>query len=175
MASSRKKVLLRDLNGQVHAGHLPLQEFVHPDPATNSTFVDLLDLEGRVTPIPLTPLKWIAWVRDWNLNDPTDPERFIRRTFLARPRTEGLWVRIGFSAGDTLEGLASRDLLLLDGLLHDRGLFLMPPDVRSNTQRIFVPRTAMTSLEIVAVITSPSKKSATSKARISSGNLFPDS
>jgi hypothetical protein len=174
MASSRKKVLLRDLTGKLRAGHLPLQDFVRYDSKTNAETVDLLDLEGRVTLVPLAPLKWIVWVRDWNLNDQTDPERLTRRTFLARPRSEGLWVRIGFAAGDALEGLAPLDLSLLDGLVRDRGLFLMPPDIRLNTQRLFVPRSAMTSLEVLAVITTPSKKSSASRPKIPSGDLFPD-
>lgn len=174
MANSRKKVLLRDRTGAVQAGHLALQDFVRRDSKNNSDMVDLLDLEGRVVAVPLAPLKWIVWVRDWNLNDRYDPERLTRRTFLARPRSEGLWVRIGFAEGDVLEGLAPLNLSLLDGIGNDRGLFLMPPDIRSNTQRIFVPRSAMTMLEVLAVITTPSKKAAAARISTRSGNLFPD-
>jgi len=47
---------------------------------------------------------------------------------------------------------------VLDGLIDDGGLFLVPPDTRSNTQRLFVPRAAITELQLVAVITTPSRK-----------------
>jgi hypothetical protein len=49
---------------------------------------------------------------------------------------------------DCLEGLAQNDVNLLD----DNGFLLAPPDSRSNTQRLFVPRTAIAELEILAVI-----------------------
>ena len=49
---------------------------------------------------------------------------------------------------DLIEGLAQNDATLLEG----EGLFLAPPDTRSNTQRIFLPRQAVTELEILAVI-----------------------
>ena len=87
-----------------------------------------------------------------------NPERLLRRTFLARPRSEGLWLRLTFTAGDMLEGLAPTDHTLLDDLVNDAGLFLIPPDTRSNTQRIFVPRTSIAELTLLAVVTSPSKK-----------------
>jgi hypothetical protein len=47
-----------------------------------------------------------------------------------------------------IEGLAQNDLTLLDG----EGLFLIPPDTRSNTQRIFLPRQAVAELDVLAVI-----------------------
>jgi hypothetical protein len=97
-------------------------------------------------------------VREFNLSDAVNPERLTRRTFLARPRTEGLWVRLTFRTGDMLEGLAPTDLSMLDGLIDDSGLFLAPPDTRSNTQRLFIPRAAISELQLIAVITSPSKK-----------------
>ncbi len=84
-----------------------------------------------------------------------------RRTFLARPRTEGLWLRLTFTTGELLEGLAPIDITLLDDLVNDAGLFLIPPDTRSNTQRLYVPRTSIAELALLAVITSPSKKKPT--------------
>lgn len=174
MATSRKKVLLRDLSGKLQPGHLPLQNFVRLEGKPPANVLDLLDLEARVLVVPVSPLKWIAWVRDWNLNDHTDPERLNRKQFLARPRSEGLWIRIGFTDGDTLEGLAPLDLSLLDGMDRDRGIFLMPPDVRSNTQRVYVPRSAMSKFDVLAVITTPSKKLASFRTPSRSGDLFPD-
>jgi hypothetical protein len=92
-------------------------------------------------------------VREFNLGDTVNPERLFRRTFLARPRNEGLWVRVTFRTGEALEGLAATDLSLLDSIQNDAGLYLIPPDTRTNTQHIFVPRTAITELQLLAVIT----------------------
>jgi hypothetical protein len=152
MSSSRKKVIVRRLTGETVPGYLPLASFVH-----NQT-IDLLDLSGHVIPILLKDIKYICYVRDFNLTDTVNPERLTRRTFLARPRTEGLWLRLTFRTEDMLEGLAPIDASLLDDLIGDAGLQLIPPDIRSNTQRIYVPRTAIADLQLIAVITTPSRK-----------------
>lgn len=152
MTSSRKKVLVRRFSGDAVPGYLPSGGFIH------AGAVELLDLGGRILPLPLSDIKHISFVRDFNLTDSVTPERLTRRTFLARPRTEGLWVRLTFRTGDQFEGLAPTDLSLLDGLIDDAGIFVVPPDTRSNTQRLFIPRAALSDLQLVAVITTPSKK-----------------
>jgi hypothetical protein len=156
MSSAHKKVIVRRFIGDTLPGYLPLSAFVRNRAPQNT--IDLLDLSGRVTTILLNEIKHISYVRDFNLNDTANPERITRRTFLARPRTEGLWLRMTFRSGDLLEGLAPTDVGLLDDLINDAGLQITPPDTRSNTQRIYVPRSSLTSLQLIAVITSPSKR-----------------
>jgi hypothetical protein len=156
MSSAHKKVIVRRFTGETLPGYLPLATFVRNRTAQNA--LDLLDLEGRVVPLLLHDIKHVSYVRDFNLSDSTNPERLTRRTFLARPRTEGLWLRMTFRSGDLLEGLAPTDLGLLDDLINDAGLQIIPPDTRSNTQRIYVPRSSLTSLQLIAVITSPSRR-----------------
>jgi hypothetical protein len=156
MANTQKKVIVRCFNGAVFPGYLPVGAFVRTDATTAQ--LDLLDLGGRIVPVLLDEVKMISYVRDFNLTDTSNPERLARRTFLARPRTEGLWLRLTFRGGDLLEGLAATDLTLLTSILEDGGLFLTPPDTRSNTQRIFIPRSAVIDLQLIAVITTPSRK-----------------
>ncbi len=167
-SSSRKKVIVRRHTGETVPGYLPLSGFLR-SPATEPA-IDLLDLSGHVISILIKDIKHICYVRDFNLNDTLNPERLTRRTFLARPRSEGLWLRLTFralpstpaptpaSAPDQLEGLAPIDASLLDDLVGDAGLQLTPPDVRSNTQRVYVPRAAIADLQLIAVITTPSRK-----------------
>lgn len=154
MSNSRKKVIVRRFSGDTLPGYLP-----HASIVRNNT-IDLLDLTGRILSLPLNDIKTVCYVRDFNLSDAQNPERLTRRTFLARPRSEGLWLRLTFRSGELLEGLASTDLTLLDSLIEDAGLFLTPPDTRSNTQRIYVPRAALTELHLLAVITTPSRRAA---------------
>jgi hypothetical protein len=156
LPSSRKKALVRRFTGDVLPGYLPASGFVHA--RAESPALDLLDLSGRMVSLPLGDVKTVAFVRDFNLSDARDPERLTRRTFLARPRQEGLWVRLLFKSGDLLEGLAPIDITLLDALADDAGIFLTPPDTRSNTQRLYVPRTAISELHLLAVVTSPSRR-----------------
>lgn len=167
MASSRKKAIVRTVTNQLLHGYLPLAGLL--DRGT----VSLLDLEGRILPIPLESIRSIAYVRDFNLSDRSDPERLTRRTFLARPRSEGLWIRLTLVGGDILEGLAPIDLSLIDGLLDDRGIFLIPPDIRSNTQRLYIPRSAIAEVQLLAVITTPSKPKP-ARDPTPQDSLFPD-
>ncbi len=154
MATSRKKVLVRTLANKVQPGYLPLSVLREK---ADPTSLPLLDLDGRIHPLPWETIRWIAFVRDFNLGDSTDPEQLSRRAFLARPRTEGLWLRLTLAGGDPFEGLAPTDLSFVDNLLADGGLYLIPPDIRSNTQRLFLPRHTFTDLQLLAVITTPSK------------------
>jgi hypothetical protein len=159
MSNARKKVIVRRLSGETLPGYLPLSGFVRgiaPDQA-----IELLDLSGRIVAVTLREVKMVSFVRDFNLADTVNPERLTRRTFLARPRNEGLWLRLTLRTAErepeVLEGLAAMDLSLIDSIMEDAGLHLSPPDNRSNTQRIFVPRSAISDLQVLGVITSPSK------------------
>lgn len=165
MSSAHKKVIVRRFLGDTRPGYLPLSGFVRQRAGEKDLVIDLLDLSGRVVPIAVSEIKHICYVRDFNLNDTLNPERLTRRTFLARPRTEGLWLRLAFrglstpsTESEQFEGLAPLDVTLLDDILNDAGLFLIPPDVRSNTQRIYIPRSAIADLQLLAVITTPSRK-----------------
>ena len=146
MASGQKKVIIRRFDDQLHWGYLP-QEI-----ALLHGYVELIDPAARVTPILLKEIKWIAYVRDFNLNDRHLPEKLDRKKFAARPRTEGVWVRMRLTDGDVLEGLVQFNRTLMDSLADSMGIFVTPPDTRGNTQRLFVPRTAMESIEAVGLI-----------------------
>ncbi len=155
MASSRKKVIVRRFSAGLLWGYLPAEGVAQ---AGSPPVLDLLDLGGRVTPVPLAEVKFVSYVRDFNTADMDNPERMLRKSFLARPRAEGLWIRLGFRDGDRIEGLATPDITFADGLIEDGGMYLIPPDIRGNTQRLFVPRSAVDTLEVLAVVTNPSKK-----------------
>jgi hypothetical protein len=173
MQTAHKKVLVRMLDSTVLPGYLPparLGAHTGSEPA-----VDLLDLDGRLQSLGLGEIKSVAYVREFHRGSP-DPERLSRRSFLARPRQEGLWLRLTFVTGDRIEGLAAADRSFLDAAVEDSGVFFTPPDARSNTQRLFVPRLAVTSLELLAVIGAPGRRrtpaAATSPAAIQQERLF---
>ena len=160
MAPAQKKVILRTFSNEPAWGYLPQGGFLHDGE------INLMAVDGRITPFPIKTLKRIAYVRDFNLDDKVDPERIGRMSFPARPRGDGLWLKLTFRDDEVLEGLAAFDLAFTDSLLDDRGLFLTPPDLRSNTQRLFVPRLALKSIEVLGFVTAPSKRlAARSKAR----------
>lgn len=146
--SSRKKVIVRKFTRDWQSGYVDPSGFAHDGQ------LELLDLTGKVLLLTLKDVKTVCFVREFLTTDPSNPERLLRRNFAARPRTPGLWLRLRFRDGDEIEGLASNDLSLLD----PEGIQFAPPDLRSNTQRVFVPRTAIQSLEILAVIGSGTRR-----------------
>ena len=120
--------------------------YVNPQGFVRNGRIELLDSGGKVLTVALEEVKMMCFVREFLTGD--DPERLLRRSFTSRPRTAGLWLRMRLRDGEQLEGLASNDASLVD----PEGIQFAPPDLRSNTQRIFVPRAAIESLEVAAVI-----------------------
>jgi hypothetical protein len=169
MPLAHKKVILRASGGALSRGYLPQAGFLSTDS------VDLLELDGRLKPFLFNEIQSIAYVQDFNPQDHAEPEQLGRRSFPARPRGEGLWLRLAFREIAPLEGLVNFDLGFVDSLIEDRGLFLTPPDPRSNTLRLFVPRPAIRSVEILGYITKPSKKLAAQQAQAAlQAGLFGD-
>ncbi|HTW45725.1 MAG TPA: hypothetical protein VMD58_09275 [Acidobacteriaceae bacterium] len=142
MAGSRKKTIVRKLSQDWIAGYLPASGFLH------SGIIELLALDGKTLQLAAAELKWVCYVRDFNSGEAANPERLLRKTFTGRPRSEGVVLRLQLSDGDVLEGLASNDLSLISG----EGVFLTPPDIRSNTQRLWIPPTAIAQLEVLTVV-----------------------
>jgi hypothetical protein len=137
MPSTHKKVIVRKMDRDSLTGYVAGANFV------SEGKLELLTQSGKVIYIDLRDVKGVYFVRDFS-----DTEALGRKTFTTRPRSEGLWVRVEFADNDVLEGLMPNDLTLLKG----DGYLLIPPDTRSNTQRIFVPRSALSSLTVLAVI-----------------------
>ncbi len=148
MSSSRKKAIFRKYSRDWVAGYLPVAGFVREGR------LEMLDLDGKVVELAVEDLKWICYVRDFNSGELNNPERLVRKTFAGRPRGEGLFVRARLKDGDVVEGLAANDL----SLVSSDGVFLTPPDLRSNTQRLWIPRTSLEGLDVIAVVGAAKRK-----------------
>jgi hypothetical protein len=156
MPSSRKKAIARTFTHDWVAGYLSFAGFSSGSFVRNGAF-ELLALDGKVISLSLQSIKWVCFVRDFNSGEPSNPERLLRKTFAGRPRSEGLFLRAKLTDGDLIEGIAANDLSLISG----EGIFLTPPDIRSNTQRLWIPATSLVELEVVAVIGRSAKKKST--------------
>src|SRR5207244_11083448 len=137
MPSTHKKVIVRKMDRDTVNGYVAPANFVHEGK------LELLNTAGNVVAMDLRDIKGVYFVREF-----ADSDTLSRKTFTSRPRTEGLWVRLRFKDNEVLEGMMPNDLSqsTADGFL------INPPDLRSNTQRIFVPRSALASLTVLAVI-----------------------
>ncbi len=137
MSSTHKKVIVRKMDRDTVNGYVGAANFI------SEGKVEVLNVAGNVVAIELRDIKGVYFVREFG-----DSESLTRKTFTTRPRTEGLWVRLRFKDNEVLEGMMPNDL----NQTMAEGFLVNPPDQRSNTQRIFVPRTALESLTVLAVI-----------------------
>jgi hypothetical protein len=104
---------------------------------------DLLTPDGEHEEIPREKVRAIYFVSD--LDEEFSPER---KSFLSRPKLDGLWVKLRFHDNETLEGVIPNDLLAV----LNNGLQLTPPDFNSNADRIYVPRGAIAELTVLGVV-----------------------
>ncbi len=166
MASALKPVIVRKFSRDWSAGYAPAGF------APESAELEILDPAGKLTRMAWEQIKWVCYVRDLPTAsaDSSNPERLLHKRFSIRPRTAGLWLRLTLQDGDEIEGLASNDLSLIHGV----GLLLTPPDTRSNTQRIFIPRPAIQALEVVARIGPSRDRSSAAHRAVQQPELFPE-
>src|SRR5437879_152341 len=142
MPSTHKKVIVRKMDRDSVSGYVSAQ-FVQDGK------LELLNTSGTVIAMDLREIKGVYFVREFG-----DSESLTRKTFTTRPRSEGLWVRLRFKDSEILEGLMPADLTQTT----PEGFLVNPPDQRSNTQRIFVPRRALVPLTVLAVIGATRRK-----------------
>ena len=141
-ASTTKKVVIRRFDRESLPGYVNPAAFLQPEGA------ELLSEEGNVARVPYLEIKTISFVREF---DAGGPERHV---FLTRPKMAGLWVSLKLRDGEVLEGILPNNLLQLEHY----GFSLIPPDPFSNTQRLFVPRSSLLSVQVLGVIGSPLKR-----------------
>jgi hypothetical protein len=164
MASQRKPVIVRKFSRDWMAGYAA-GTFARDLPS-----LEILDQMGKVVSIGWDAVKWVCFVRDFPTAEQANPERLLQKRFKARPRASGLWLRMTLTDGDELEGLAANDRSLVDGA----GILLTPPDTRSNTQRIYVPRGSVETLEVISLIGPGRGKRGSAPGTVAQPELFPD-
>jgi len=147
----------------VLADKKPLRGYLNPARLGQLDPVDLLTLDGEHLQLPMARVRSIYFVREFS--EEFEPER---KAFLSRPKLDGLWVKLRFTDGETLEGLISNDLLSL----LDNGLQITPPDLNSATDRIFVPRSALSEVTVLGVVGIARRKPAAAVAAASQPRLF---
>jgi len=156
-ASTHKKVIV------VLIDKKPLRGYLNPVRLGQADPIDLLTPEGEHLELPLARVRSVYFVREFS--DDFEPER---KAFLSRPKLDGLWVKLRYSDGETLEGVVPNDLLAL----LDNGLQITSPDLNSSTDRIFVPRAALTEVTVLGVVGVARRKPAAAAATASQPRLF---
>ena len=139
--STNKKVLVSRFDRE------PLSGFVNPQNYLLPEGLELLSQDGAITIVPYAEVKLVCFVRDFQQGEP----RKELRLFTTRPKMEGLWIRMRFRDGDAMDGLLSNNLLLMEPY----GFSVIPPDPGFQNQRVFIPKAAVTGVQVLGVIGSP--------------------
>ncbi len=99
-SSTHKKVVVLLLD------RTPIRGYLNPLSLGRAETIDLLTLDGEHRSLALDDVKSVYFVREFT--DDFAPER---KTFLSRPKLDGLWVRLRFRDDDVMEGIVANDLL----------------------------------------------------------------
>jgi uncharacterized protein DUF6982 len=148
-SASNKKVLVARFDREA------LEGFVQMPGGLEGDAIELLRPEGSLVRIPYSETKIVCFVRDFDGQESWREHR----SFATRPKSAGLWVRFGFRDADWIEGIVSNNLLSYEAA----GFTATPPDPSFQNQRIFVPRLALASVEVLGVIGSSLRRRAPAK------------
>lgn len=143
MSSTHKKIIVQKQDRDSMNGYVASASFIVDGK------LEMLNTAGQVVGIDLKDIRCVYFVREFGETD-----LLARKTFTTRPRTAGLWVRLRFKDNEMLEGTMPSDLTQSPA----EGFLINPPDLRSNTQRIFVPRTALAAVAVLAVVGAQKRK-----------------
>lgn len=135
-ASTHKKVVVQ------LSDRKSLRGYLNPASLNNGDAIDLLTPDGAHESLSLARVRSIYFVREFG--EPFEP---ARKAFLSRPKLDGLWVKLRYTDDEVLEGVVPNDLLAL----MRNGVQITPPDLSANTDRIFIPRSAMAELTVLGV------------------------
>lgn len=138
-SSTAKKVVVRRFDREALTG------FVNPYSYLQPEGMELLRPDGTLAALPYEEVKTVSFVKEFAAEEDS------RRIFLARPKLEGLWVRMVLADGEVLDGILANNLLTWEAA----GFTITPPEPDSNSQRIFVPRRALRSIQVLGVVGSP--------------------
>lgn len=134
---THKKAIVFPLAGK------SVQGYINPGELGRSGQIELLSTDGEYVTLELAKIKTIRFVREFTNLQP--PER---KTFLSRPKLEGLWVRCVFRDQDAIEGIVANNLVEIA----EHGVRLTPPDLHGNTLWIFIPSSALAEVTVLGVV-----------------------
>lgn len=138
-SSTAKKVVVRRFDRESLTGFVNVPSYLQP------SAIEILKPDGSLVLLPYEQVKSVCFVKDF------DSESEPGKIFMTRPKLEGVWVRMLFRDGEVLDGMLPNNLLVWD----TTGYTVTPPEPDSNNQRIFVPRSALSSIQVLGVVGSP--------------------
>lgn len=142
-SSTAKKILIERFDRVMMRG------YVQSLPAAVGEALELITPDGAALIVQLDQIKAVCFVRD--LEGPSIFKE--RKEFLSRPKSHGLWVEARFTDGSKLEGMVANNL----AELNPPGYALTPPEIAGNTQRVWIPQSALAELVVLGVVGTPKR------------------
>lgn len=144
--STAKKILIERFDRVMMRG------YAQALPSSAAAPFEFITPDGAATSVPLDQIKAVCFVRD--LEGPSIFKE--RKEFLSRPKSHGLWVEARFTDGSRLEGMLPNNL----NELSPPGYALTPPEIAGNTQRVWIPQSALAELVVLGVVGTPKRAQA---------------
>lgn len=160
--ASNKKVLV------VRFDREPLEGFVQTPSGLEGDEVELLRPDGSLARIPFSETKLVFFVRDFEAGETWRDDWQKHRAFASRPKLAGLWVRFRLRDGESLEGILPNNLLQIE----PAGFNAIPAGPTNQNQRVFVPRLALSSVEVLGTIGNTARRLPAKKADDSQLKMF---
>jgi hypothetical protein len=145
--STTKKAVVRRFDRESLKGFINPQTYIQP------SGIELLTQAGTIASIPFAEVKTVVFVKEFEID--AEPARI----FNTRPKMDGLWVRMTFLDGEIMDGILPNNLIQWER----DGYSVVPPEPYSNNQKIFVPRAALSSVNVLGVVGSPLTKNRRAK------------
>jgi hypothetical protein len=138
--NGNKKALVARFDRETLLGFV---QSVMPDGSATDA-LELLKPDGSLLQVPYSEIKAVCFVRDFESGETWREHR----AYLTRPKSAGLWLKLRFRDGDSIEGMAANNLMQVEA----SGFSIVPPDPTFQNQRIYVPRAALSEVQVLGVI-----------------------
>jgi hypothetical protein len=137
-SSTAKRVLVYRFDRQ------PAQGVAIPGAYLRQDHIELISSSGTLQQLTYSEVKALCFV-----SDPGPADLFTdHNLFERRPKIPGLWTRFVLRDQDRLDGVLAGNLLDWPA----NGFLITPPRAGANRQRVFLPRAALASTELMGVV-----------------------
>ena len=142
------KVVAHDQQGKLIKGFFQAADVSSPSELPEQSGriparVMLTTEEGKKIRVNLDDMKALFFVKSFEGRKEYSEIKF----FESNPTHEGIWARLTFEDGESLEGVIRNSLQFLN----EPAFFLKPPDPQSNNQLIYVVKSALKDFRVLGI------------------------
>ncbi len=141
-AEVRQNVVIRYANGRLARGFVSREVEIDLKQSVSEVF-NVEGLDGKPVEVRAGEIKAVFFVRSFEGN----PNYQEFKVFGFRPTGKGVWVRVQFKDGETLEGVAPNCFET-----YSKPVFYMtPPDPSSNNRAVLVSKRSLKEMQVLGI------------------------